>query len=138
MKRNLLLIVLFGIFGLVSCKVTFSVSYTISIMTSKEQIETDLQKAKAIVLSLNKQQIENEIYSQYPDAMKKYVESVRIKFIKETKKNLTNNSEKVFLKVKIVMNYEKSKSDQAGQIIKFYKNIISDEFIKNGLQLSDK
>ena len=136
--RNLWILLIF-IFS--SCNNTIKLSETIDIKTTKDSIDIDYQNINAIVLKINQEQIIEKIYAKYPDISMYYVDRIEIKAVKKTEslKKETNkiktNYKTSGIYVEIAMNYEKSKPEQARQIIKYSKTLIIDELLKFDIKI---
>jgi len=140
--RNLLVLLIFTLtFIFSSCNNTIELSEIIDIKTTKDSIDVDYQNVSTKVLKIDQQQITEKIYAKYPDINKDYVDRIGIRTVKETESlkkeinNIEKNSEKSDIYVEIIMNYEKSKQDQARQIIKYSKALIIDELIKLDIKI---
>ncbi len=126
-----------------SCNNRFQVSETIGIKTTKNSIDRDYENLCAVVKNINSGQIQEKLYARYPEIIRHYVEGVKIKSIKTTKylkkelNNVKTKSEAHNMFVKIEMKYDKSKSEQAMRIIKDYKSLLNDEFIKFNIGIEE-
>jgi len=140
--RNLVVLLIFTLtFIFSSCNNNIKLSEIIVIKTTKDSIDVDYQNVSTKVLKIDQQQITEKIYAKYPDINKDYVDRIGIRTVKETESlkkeinNIEKNSEKSDIYVEIIMNYEKSKQDQARQIIKYSKALIIDELIKLDIKI---
>ncbi len=140
--RNLVVLLIFTLtFIFSSCNNNIKLSEIIDIKTTKDSIDVDYQNVSTKVLKIDQQQITEKIYAKYPDINKDYVDRIGIRTVKETESlkkeinNIEKNSEKSDIYVEIIMNYEKSKQDQARQIIKYSKALIIDELIKLDIKI---
>jgi len=140
--RNLVVLLIFTLtFIFSSCNNNIKLSEIIDIKTTKDSIDVDYQNVSTKVLKIDQQQITEKIYAKYPDINKDYVDRIGIRTVKETESlkkeinNIEKNSEKSDIYVEIILNYEKSKQDQARQIIKYSKALIIDELIKLDIKI---
>jgi hypothetical protein len=133
MKKINFLLLITVITLISSCKFSFTVSETMKIATTKESIDADVKKGRTVIDNVNQQVIKEDIYNKYPDAIKQYVDKIMISIVKEKNKDIASNAETFKLQIKITMNYDKSKSGQAKEIIQFYGKHISEELVNKNI-----
>ena len=120
---------------------SFTVIETINIGESKENIETVYKNAQGIIIGLNKLNILEEILDEYPDANYKSMQGIRLQtsMVEESFSSIFNNKKtnvkNCSVNIMIEMDYIKSKSEEAHQLIKEYKLIIMRELIRKGIRL---
>jgi hypothetical protein len=132
MKQLSILLICALAFILSSCN-SIELSEKIKIKTSKD---INVEAIKEYVWKVNQQQMREKIYTKFPDAIRQYVDRIEIAFVTETvssKKSFNNvefSNEKYDLYVQISLDYEKTKKDQASQIISYAKTLMADELTK--------
>ena len=119
----------------------FSITETININASKENIKAVYKNTQGIINVLDRENILEEILDEYPDANIENIQKTRIQtsMIEEsfssTLNNKKTNVENCFVNIKIEMKYNKSKPEEAHELIKEYKTILMQELIVKGIRL---
>lgn len=138
----LLILALAFIFN--SCNNSLKLSEIINIKATKDSIDIDYQNLSSVVFKIDQIQIREKIYAKYPDIIQKYLRRIEIKSTKESQSlkkeinNIITNNETGLIYVEISMNYEKSKSEQAKQIIKYARSLITDELVKYNIKIENE
>lgn len=134
-KQSLLLIIAVFSLSFSGCsKKDFSVSEKIDISTTKETIDDNYDKLNELVLKINEQHLLQEVQLKFPNATKPFIQ-VGVSKTK-TSIDLPGKTEETFsLKVNLSMRYDQRKDEEAAAILKFYKELYSDELRKLNVPL---
>ena len=143
MKKSWILLILTMTFLFNSCNNTIELSEIIDIETTKDSLDSDYENANSKVSNFVPQVIKEKIYTEYPDVIKEYVDRMRIVVVKKTESlktdflNKDTLTEKNSIYVKITMDYEKSKQEQARQIIELTKTLLIMELEKLEIKIAE-
>ena len=119
----------------------FSVSETIHINTSKENLKIVYKEVQEIIDNLDKQHIKEQILDKYPHADENEISVIQmqISMIEESFSSSSNikktSAENCYVTVEMDMNYDKSKSEEAHKVIKAYKTKTIEALKRKGISL---
>lgn len=128
-------------FNSCSLNSNFYVSEAINIKSSNENIKIVYKEVQEVISNLDIQPIIGKILDKYPYANTNNILAIKMKtsMIKEnfsstinTKRTIVENS---FVTIEMEMNYDKSKSEEAHQVIKLYKIKIIEALKLKGISL---
>ncbi|UJH90685.1 hypothetical protein LZ575_18245 [Antarcticibacterium sp. 1MA-6-2] len=129
-SRNLLInfISVFSLFFF-SCQKDFSLSEKIEVSTTKETIDNNYQTLNELVHKVNEQHLLQEVQQKFPNSAKPVIQA-RVVKTKTSFELPGKKSETYSLSVDLSMNYEKTKAEEAAAILRFYKELYSEELRK--------